>query len=204
MKHNPIIQFQKNIESIKVLDAIYAYLNPKVTSFDLSEILRAEFVLLVSAFDCYIHDIVREGMLEIFEGDKSSNSDFENFTLPFKTVNQLINATDQPARKEIIDIAIKEITSKDSYQSPRSIENALGLISVKKIWTSLGKELSLPPDDIKKQLNLIINRRNKIAHEADIDRATGLKKAISASDIKDTMEFIETLAKTLDAIVNKI
>lgn len=204
MKHNPIIQFQKNIESIKVLDAIYAYLNPKVTSFDLSEILRAEFVLLVSAFDCYIHDIVREGMLEIFEGGKSSNSDFENFSLPFRTVNQLINATDQPTRKQIIDIAIKEITSKDSYQSPRSIENALGLISVKKIWTSLGKELSLPPDDIKNQLNLIINRRNKIAHEADIDRATGLKKTISASDIKDTMEFIETLAKTLDVIVNKI
>ncbi len=204
MKHNPINQFQQNIESIKVLDAIYAYLNPKVTSFDLSEILRAEFVLIVSAFDCYIHDIVREGMLEIFEGGKGSNSDFENFSLPFKTVNQLLKATDQPTRKQIIDIAIKEITSKDSYQSPRSIENALGLISVKKIWTLLGKELNRPTDDIKHQLNLIINRRNKIAHEADIDRATGLKKAISESDIKLAMEFIESLAKTLDAIINKI
>ncbi|MBI5914114.1 MAG: hypothetical protein HY842_01960 [Bacteroidetes bacterium] len=206
MNHKPINQFQRNIDSVKVLDAIYAYLNPKVTSFDLSEILRAEYVLIVSAFDCYVHDIVREGMIEIFEGAKSANDKFNDFAIPFKIVNQLLSTNDSNTRKQIIDIAIKEVTSKDTYQAPAKIENALGLIAVKNIWSLIVKELPeySSAKEIRDTLNIIVNRRNKIAHEADIDRATGQKKAINTEDITDALKFIEKIVFVMDVIVKKI
>lgn len=205
MNDKPINQFRKNIESIKVLDAIYAYLNPKVTSFDLSEILRAEFVLIVSAFDCYVHDVVREGMIEIFEGGKSSNEKYDDFSIPLKIVNQLLLTNSLEDRKQIIDIAIKDVTSKETYQAPAKIENALGLIAIKNIWNLIAKECPEygSAQYIRGTLSIIVNRRNKIAHEADIDRATGQKKAINSSDITDVLKFVENIAFAMDKIVKR-
>lgn len=54
----PINSFKESIESIKSLHALHKHLCSLLPAIDLSEILRAEIVLIVSAFDCFIHDIV--------------------------------------------------------------------------------------------------------------------------------------------------
>lgn len=62
----PINSFKESIESIKSLHALHKHLCSLLPAIDLSEILRAEIVLIVSAFDCFIHDIVRKGVMDIF------------------------------------------------------------------------------------------------------------------------------------------
>jgi hypothetical protein len=60
-------EFKNNIIRAKNLGSIYFSLNAKTTAIlDITDILRAELVLGVSAFDHYIHEIVRIGMIESY------------------------------------------------------------------------------------------------------------------------------------------
>ena len=62
-------QFQGNIARVRNLGCIYRALEGQTTAaVDLSDLLRAELVLAVSALDQYIHELVRLGMLEINQG----------------------------------------------------------------------------------------------------------------------------------------
>lgn len=198
MTTNPISNFERNIKSVRLLHELHKYLTKQITAIDLSEILRAELVLIVSALDCYIHDAVRNGMIEIFEGKLEPNKKFEAYSIPISFVKELIQATSENEKKQIMSAAIKKIASKDSYQSSRSIENALQLISLKGIWSLIKNDMGISPKDIKDTLGLIIHRRNKIAHEADLDRITGIKTEIERSDLDDIFIFIENLVQAID------
>ncbi|MGG5210886.1 HEPN domain-containing protein [Chryseobacterium sp. MIQD13] len=195
---NPLNIFDKNIESINSLASIYMYFeNNKVEALDFTEILRAEFVLLVSAFDHYVHELVKEGMLAIFEGSKSTNKNFDNFTITLKTLNLILSTDEQHEKKAILDGEIKKITAKDSYQSPSSIEKALGFIDFTNVWNTISPEMGIPPKDIKDRLALIVNRRNKIAHEADFDYTLGSKNPIDRGLVDDVRNFIIKLVKAI-------
>jgi len=195
---NSLLQFNKNIDSINTIDGIYTYLEGQVKAIDLSEILRAEYVLIVSAFDYYIHDIVREGMLKIFDGRKNTNENYDKFLISLKTLNLILSNNDENIRRQLLDTEIRKITCKYSYQAPSNVERALTLIAVKSIWTSVSLTLKMQKKDLTKKLCLIVNRRNKIAHEADIDPITNDKIPIDRQSIIDVKIFITTLVKTID------
>ena len=58
-----INQFRANIVRVRDLGVIYSALKAQTTgAIDLSDILRTELVMAVSALDHYIHEIVRLGM----------------------------------------------------------------------------------------------------------------------------------------------
>ncbi|MBS1509061.1 MAG: hypothetical protein JSS79_20655 [Bacteroidetes bacterium] len=194
----PLKQFLKNIESIDTIDGIHSYFEQQVPAMDISEILRAEYVLLVSAFDYYVHDLVRDGMLEIFEGKNKTNSEFDRFHISLKSVNLLLSTSDKVVRVQLLDNEIRKITSKHSYQAPSSVERALSLISVKSIWKAISKDLKIDKEDIVKELGLIVHRRNKIAHEADINPITNGKTLIDKKTVKDVREFLVKLVRAID------
>ena len=56
---NAYNKFESNIASASILERIYEYLSQKTLPFEPDELLRAEFVMLVGAFDCFVHDFVR-------------------------------------------------------------------------------------------------------------------------------------------------
>ena len=64
---------------------------------------------------------------------------------------------------------IRERLGYQSFQQPDKVADAIRLISDKKLWDELSIQRGEPARDIKQQLSSIVDRRNKIAHEADID-----------------------------------
>lgn len=198
---NSYLTFKRNIDSINTIDNLYVYFNSQVKALDLSEILRAQYVLIVSSFDYYIHDIVKEGMLKIFEGQVQSNSNYEQFSISLNALQSILLTTDQNQRKQILDNEIRKITSKDTYQAPANVEKALGLIDLTSIWSTISPEIGKSAKDIKAELGLIVHRRNKIAHEADINPLTNSKFTIERSTLIEVKEFI---IKIVEAIDNKI
>jgi hypothetical protein len=57
--------FANNLERVRYLHALHASFSGRVTAVvGLSDLLRAEVVLAVSALDHYIHELTRVGMLE--------------------------------------------------------------------------------------------------------------------------------------------
>ena len=89
----------------------------------------------------------------------------------------------------------EEIRRKHGYlafQHPDRIADAIRLFSTCELWTSVASELNLEVEDVKTQLRLIIDRRNQIAHEADLDsRKPGSRWAISVSDTDRIIDFIQ-------------
>jgi len=198
------LQFNINIEGLHNLTVVHEALVEKVTPLDISDILRAQIVLSVSALDCYFHDLCEEAMLFIFEHKNFvQNNSFKNFSISIDTLHQIVN-TSMPSEK--LFFLSKEIKRKNGYKSfqePKNISEALSYIGISKAWVKVGALLLEESSDIQKQLSLIIARRNQIAHESDINPTLGLgeKYEIDATITKETISFIKKIIGAVEQIV---
>jgi hypothetical protein len=153
------IQYQNNSKSVKELGQLFDLItdNFPLLQTQAEEILRAQFVMIVSALDTYIHDVVRIGVLEIYQNSRTS-SKINNFPIEFLILRQIEQTTDQQSKLALLEKSIQNKNSKESYQSPKNIEYALGLIDINKVWTKVSTIIKMPAEDIKNKLALLLLR----------------------------------------------
>ena len=78
------------------------------------------------------------------------------------------------------------------------IADAIRLVSDVKLWEEVAARLSRTAQDVKEQLNLIVERRNKIAHEADMDPTLpGRQWLIDTTLVNEAIDFIENVAEAV-------
>lgn len=184
--------FKNNINDSKNLSNIYEFLNRSiVASISFDDLLRAQFIYSVSAFDKLIHDLIRIGMIDIFLGRRAATPKYLAEAISLDIFNKLLTATIPP--KEIIfEQAIAQKLKTYSYQMPDKVSEGLSYIwDEKNKWKKISSDMSMDENFVKTQLKLISSRRNSIAHESDIDPSTGLKNYISQSDCIHVNDFIE-------------
>lgn len=68
-----------------------------------------------------------------------------------------------------LDSEIRQKHGFLTFQAPDRVADAIRLVSNVSLWAEVGIRLSRPVNDVRNQLQLIVERRNKIAHEADAD-----------------------------------
>ena len=193
--------YNQSTNSSSVLSGIYAYMDKHVGSldmFEIKELLRAEYVMIVSAFDTYFHNCVLLKMTEMFIGNTEKSKGFNNYSIPLDIVCAIIESESTITRIELIQNAIRKINSKDSYQGKNSIEYALSLVGINRIWKRLSEEMGRPCDDIQRELNIIMKRRNQIAHESDYDYSINMKRDITLEDLTSARSFLTNIVKTID------
>ncbi|MBQ8066573.1 MAG: hypothetical protein IJ200_13080 [Prevotella sp.] len=190
--------YKKSISSTHSLSEMYAYMEKQVVPFDIMNLLRAEYVMIVSAFDTYFHNCVLLQMLEMFGGSKNKSKGFENFEIPLSTICAILEDDNPITRTGLLQNAIRKINENDSFQGPQSIEYATSLMGLKGIWKRLSEELGLSCDSIKTELSLIIRRRNQIAHESDIDYDTGEKREMLLDDVARARKFLTMIVEQID------
>jgi hypothetical protein len=92
-----------------------------------------------------------------------------------------------------------------SFQHPDKIADAIRLFFPDPLWPAVGAKISLPTTDVKTRLKLIVDRRNKIAHEADMDPSypglPRLRWPISKADVTNTVSFVENICEAIYSIV---
>ena len=59
-------------------------------------------------------------------------------------------------------------------------------------------------EDIKNKLSLIVNRRNKIAHESDWNKIIRKYEEINLEIVLECQLFIENMVKALDEIADEL
>lgn len=193
-------QFKENIERVRHLHSIYHHLITQTTkAIDISDVLRAELVLVVSALDYYVHEVVREGMLEVFQGRRIETPSFKKFNISLESVRDAIT---NPSSFDWLDNEIMNRHSWKSFQQSRKLTEVVRLISEMDLWNEIANKSGKSANDLKKQLDLIVDRRNKIAHEADIDPSfPGNRWPIDEDMVKDAIDFIEELVEKIDIIL---
>jgi hypothetical protein len=191
-----LTQFEVDIARIKNLAAIYKVLALNTTSIlDLSDILRAELVFSVSALDRYIHEIVRFGMLEVYTEHRSRTPQFDKFTVSMQSVVRGFSV-------EILDQEIRTQHGYKSFQRAEKIADAVRLISEIKLWDEVAKKLSKQPINVKNELDLIIKRRDQIAHEADSDPSyPDARWPIDEMMVNDAVAFIEKIVHAIHKVI---
>ena len=91
---NPIEQFQENITRVQNLDGLHVPSGNVTTSaVDLTDLLRSQIVMIVSALDLYIHEITRVGMLEVYNGGRPQTDAFLKFQVSLDSAMQGISNT---------------------------------------------------------------------------------------------------------------
>lgn len=195
-------QFVDNMKYVKELDALFIHLKDNLhLPNDLTDILRAEWVYSVSAMDKLIHELVRIGMIETFQGRRPQTAKFSSFGITTNTLLSNISNTGYPPEywfeQEII-----EKHKHLAFQAPEKIADALSLIwNDQHKWQTLAAMLGTNQQTLTTQLKTIVNRRNQIVHEADLDLTTGVRNSVDKIDIDDVVTFIERLS---EAIFNSV
>lgn len=191
-------QFNDNMKYVKELDALFVHLKDTLhLPNDLSDILRAEWVYTVSAMDKMIHELVRIGMIEAFQGGRVRTNKFLTFGVTTNTLTSTLSSAIPPPEYWFEQEVIERHKTL-AFQAPEKIADALSLIWDEQYkWQVLSTAMAIPQATITTKLKTIISRRNQIVHEADLDLLTGIRNTVEKADIDDVVLFIETLSAAI-------
>jgi hypothetical protein len=191
--------FIESIARVENLAGLYKAIASLTTpAVDSSDILRAQIVLAVSALDFYIHEATLIGMLEVYTGKRLPTPAFERYRI---SVGAMM-AGHTGGGTGWLEAEIRDRHSFLSFQQPDKIADAIRLFSEVKLWQEVAAKLSMDEEGVKSALRLIVDRRNKIAHEADLDPSyPGARWPISAADTAQSRQFLAELVEAIDAIV---
>ncbi len=187
-------QFSTNIEEVRKTHLISTSLNvPSSSIVDTSSILRSCIVLSVSAIDHLIHELTIIGMREIFSGTRPVTTKYTNHSISLGFIHLITSS--QPL--VTFESEIRRSLSWQTFQRPDKIKDAIALFNPLQLWQQIAATIGDTESNIKNQLNLIVDRRNMIAHEADIEPIFKTKRPISDSDVSSTINFIEKLGTAI-------
>jgi hypothetical protein len=197
----PISYFRNNIKQVQDLHYLHNTVDSMTSMvLDTSDILRSEIVLAVSALDHFIHEIVRKGLLDIHNGYRASASKTSSFSI---SLGDTWYAMQNPDDNNWLDNAIRTAHGWRTFQHPDQIKSILKLIDDVELWPHVGNQLNMSADDVKTELKSIVDRRNKIAHEADIRPMSSYEKfPIYAADVEHAISFIEDVCECINQILN--
>lgn len=206
--------FDQQVASLGSLASIYERVDWDKDCFsnlNKDHLLRSEFILIVSAFDNYLHNIVRRKITESFFST-APLPDKMNLEMPVRIFQELMGGTDDTdtdarteTRRQLFDSALRKQLSESSFQSPRSVEYAAGLLQIVQLWKTVASAMnvaahtnSYTPENVRNQLALIVQRRNQIAHEADIVPGSLEMREIDTQTVSDCRIFLTRLADSID------
>ena len=193
-----IDQFRDNIARVRMLGGLYVTIRALVTpAIDLDDLLRTQIVLAVSALDHLVHELCRLGMAEAIQGKRPQTSATLKFTIPLAVGIDVAGGGDLMA---LVDGEIRRINGFKSFQAPDKISEAVRLYSDKPLWPAVALHFSESADAVKKRLALIVDRRNKIAHEADLDPSfPGQRWPIDPALATDVVDFVAKVGEAIYA-----
>lgn len=196
--NNSIKRFRDSFIRIKNVDALYLHLTNQLSfnETNVGDLLRSQVVYCVSAFDRFIHDITKAGMLEIFSGSRIATPSYLKFSIPVEVYNNINTGIVSP---EILFAQhIQNAHSHLSFQDAGKISAALSLFwDEQHKWQKIASKMQIPIADLKIEFSNIVIRRNQIAHESDIDLYSGDLQEINHIDSSRMVVFIEKLGESI-------
>jgi hypothetical protein len=189
---------------------MHAYISANVAKVvQPEEILRAEWVARVSALDLYVHEFVAQRMLAIFDGSRPKTPGFQTFKLPTETVDRIRTAATPADANAAFDLEVRRQLGFSTFQDPEKIADGIRLCSAVELWNSIamhqGATEATKSDRakrLKRTLSAIVERRNKIAHEGDLQSTLipAVPWPISQADLATVSTFIEKIVLSIDAV----
>lgn len=206
----PISHFNSAWERCEELAALHSYLSSHLTgAIKPDEILRAEWVSRVSALDLYVHELVAQNMLAVFNGARATSPAYSKFQIPTETLSRIRSANSSTEASQYFDLEVRTRLGFNSYQDPEKIADGIRLVSPIELWNEVALHLGATQQtklvqarSLKRSLSIIVERRNKIAHEGDLQPTLPrLPWPIAKEDLQHVKSTIESLVRAIDQLV---
>ena len=193
-------QFRINIARARDVGSVAQVLAIQTTpALDVSDILRAELVMAVSVLDHYVHELVRLGMLDAYRNSRVRTPTFLQFQVSLAAA---MDGIADPQGEVWLEQEIRARHGYQTFQSPENIARAINLISPIHLWSEVANHFQMTSQSVRNTLSAIVDRRNQIAHEADMDPSfPGTRWPIDEQMVTEAVDFIERLAETIYEIV---
>lgn len=190
--------FDQNIKSAEDCLALYEAIEKlRLQGVEPKWILRAAIVFIVSALDAYFHDRIkyRVGRIPLSQAPHA----LAKFEI---TIGDLQSWSKAHRKGNIVRNWITNHLATKPLQSPNAVAEALKLVGIQSFWDSI------EPDKVKKgrllkNLNALVNRRNKMAHEGDrlTSRRSGKRlRGISRRAVIACIKFAKDLINRVEQV----
>lgn len=194
-------RFKLLVNDTDNVGTVYGYLEKTVkVPIDLSDMLRWQWIQCISAFDKFIHDIVRIGILEIYQGQRAITSKYNMFAIDMQTYCDMKS---DPLRE--LQILEQRIILKHSYlafQDPSKVADALSYIwNANDKWGMIASQIGMSKNDCVTFLKNAVIRRNQIVHEGDYIDLYSKRQDIFEQDVKDVKEFVLQVGEAIYNLV---
>jgi len=178
----PILdRFNANIFDIRshfqTADDLLTLQPPKQTAAE--DIWRSQIVFLDSAFDFYMHEIVKYGIIKMFNGDWGESNDYKKMKV---RLSFAVDLAQNPSSASKLLEEIDEMNKYSCFMGAKKLKEQLDFIAVNYNLKNSEKDL----------LNDLYNRRNQIAHQSDRIPGQQQKQPITKSYVKDFINRIES------------
>lgn len=208
---NPIDVFKLAWARCDELTGLQAYLSANAAAIvSTDELLRAEWVARVSALDLYVHELVAQSLVKIFDSIRPQSAAFKRLEISGDTLLWILNAQTKNEKRDFFELNIRQKLKIQTFQDPEKIADAIRLISDIELWNSIAAELGANGSsqkqemakNLKKSLSVIVDRRNKIAHEGDmlIDAAAA-PWPINVNDLLQVRNVIYPIVMSINKLV---
>lgn len=181
-----IQRFSESIERIKNKNKLISDLNANHQFDEAMDIRRSQIIFLMSALDYYMHQIVKYGIIEMFNGNRKKTKEYQQLMIPMNLVEQGILHVEQLT---CLDEAITSVNQYKTFTSYKSIQQQLKFIA---LTDSKIKAIFKEVEDltgIKNPLDEVRKIRNRIAHEDEI--LTDLEEVrLSSQQVNEYVDFI--------------
>ena len=184
-------QFNNSIEVVRQKDEIIQFLSAHGQST--LEIRQSQIILLMSALDLYIHDIVKYCIIQKFNGNQTKTKQYKELLIPMQSVELAIQ---NPESSDWLDEVITNINQYKSFTSYGQIKNqleAVGLKSKKINELVLKIESDFGVSNLIEKLRLL---RNRLAHQ-DQQSITSLESELTEEKINQYIDFIHQLVQDI-------
>ncbi|MNH90549.1 hypothetical protein D3C81_903030 [compost metagenome] len=206
----PLSHFESIWERCEELSAMHAFLAGKLTAaLKPDEILRAEWVSRVSALDLYIHEIVSQRMLEIFDGLRPPSAGYLRFQIANDTLIRIRAAPSPTDASQAFDLDVRGRLGFCTYQDPEKIADGIRLVSNIELWNEIAlhqgatiANKQTQAKSLKRALSIIVERRNKIAHEGDLQPSLPRTPwPVNTTDLLQVKSVIRNLVTSIEAVL---
>jgi hypothetical protein len=192
--------FRGSLRRVRDFDGLYANLTAQTGgALDLSDMLRGEIVFAVSAFDHYVHEATRLGMLEALQGRRVQTDAFLRFQAP---LHHVVRGLQNPASSGWLEDAVREAHGWRSFQLPDKVAEAIRLVSDVALWDELARQRGVSTKRLKTDISAIVDRRNRIVHEADLDPSfPGTRWPINHADTRSAVDLVQWVVESIHLLI---
>jgi hypothetical protein len=206
----PKTYFDDVWQRCELFAALHGYVVAQATgALQPDELLRAEWAARVSALDLYVHELVTTHLVGIFTGARHVCPGFGRFQVSADALMRIQNAQTPADRAAAFELEVRTRLSRITYQTPDDIADGIRLVSPCSLWNEVALRLGASAStvttvagDLKKKLSVIVDRRNKIVHEGDLQPTVPrMPWPINRNDVVDVTTFIGSIVSAIDAII---